>query len=388
MILERTETTDFVLNKLNVIVIQINPNGEVTYVSPSVKKMLGFEPTDLLGNAWWQATRKNDERAEEMRKLFLHLVETDNLELLSAERQLFDMNGKKRWISWESSRNQDQQIISIGHDITRRKKFESRLIKTNLALTAKNKEILEGLHYARTIQHAILPSKHFYKDYFAAGFVFNQPKDIVSGDLFWSYFKNNKFYVALIDCTGHGVPGALMTILSNSLLKQVVKNNLHYDPAEVLYALDELLQVEYSKNSEVERMEGMDISLCIFDFQQMEMKLASANQSVLMVRGGEIIEFKGDRYPIGLYHDVVKQFRSHTVDLQTDDRFYLFSDGFVDQFGGEKEKKYTKKKLKTLIKNSQEINFSEQETHFNEHFTIWKDSNEQTDDVLLIGLKI
>lgn len=388
MVLEGAKMTDFVLNKLNVIVIQINPNGEVSYVSPSVKKMLGFEPEDLLGNAWWQLTRKNGSRGEEMRQLFLHLVETDNIELLNTERLLFDLHGKKRWIAWETSRNQDMQIISIGHDVTRRKRYESRLIKTNAALVAKNKEILEGLQYARTIQHAILPSKLFFEPQFSSGFVFNLPKDIVSGDIFWSHYKNDRFYLALIDCTGHGVPGALMTILSNSLLKQVVKNNLHYNPHEVLYALDDLLQLEYSKNGEVERMEGMDISLCIFDFAQMELKMASANQSILMLREGEITEFKGDRYPIGLFHDVVKQFRTQQVSLKKGDRFYLFSDGFPDQFGGNRDKKFTKKRLKNLVKNAQSISVSRQESHFSKHFQDWKGEYEQTDDVLLIGLEV
>jgi serine phosphatase RsbU (regulator of sigma subunit) len=195
-------------------------------------------------------------------------------------------------------------------------------------------------------------------------------------------------FVACIDCTGHGVPGALMTILANNLLKSVIKHQQYLNSSEILHALDQLLYDEFNKNNKIKRADGMDISLCVFDFEKKTLQFSGANQSMLIYQKASTkeIELKGNRYPIGLFHDVEKNFQTHEISFENGDRFFLFSDGFADQFGGEKDKKFTKKRLKDILKQAVHLNQIQNLT--TNSFEEWKFKNEQTDDVLLIGLEI
>ncbi|MES2589583.1 MAG: SpoIIE family protein phosphatase [Bacteroidota bacterium] len=299
---------------------------------------------------------------------------------------MYDANSKKKWILWNSSIDENGNVVSVGYDITSRKKNEAKLRKANLLLERKNKEILDSLKYAQSIQHAFLPSKTFFEDKFTNGFVFYLPKDFVSGDFYWAYEFEDLYFVACIDCTGHGVPGALMTILANSMLKNVVKHQKLKDPAEILFALDVLLYEEFNKNNKMKRSDGMDISLCVFNFEERKISFSGANQSLFFKRNERVIqEFKGQRFPIGLYHDVEKKFLTQEISFEKGDKVFMLSDGFLDQFGGDKNKKFTKKNFVKMVEKSQSM--SEMKHNIDVDFINWKGVNEQTDDVLVLGLE-
>jgi PAS domain S-box-containing protein len=387
MVIESSKLVEIITSKIKTIVIIINPEGELLYVSQSVKRILGYEPIDLLGAHWWQATRKDESSAFKMIEQFKEAVKHNRIDELSTERLLFDADNNKVWILWNSSLDEDGNVISVGYDITNRKINEERLSQTVKLLKNTNKEMVASLNYAQTIQHSILPNSSLLGDYFSNYFVTFKPKDIVSGDFYFFYELDGLLFVACIDCTGHGVPGALMTILANNLLKSVIKHHHYTNPAGVLHALDQLLYDEFNRNNKVKRADGMDISLCVFNFKTNTLQFAGAHHSLLVYKSKskKEIELKGNRYPIGLYHDVEKNFESQKVIFEKGDRFFLFTDGTTDQFGGENDKKFTKKRLKEQLFQDENLLVVQQEYEFT--FDAWRGKCEQTDDILLIGLE-
>jgi PAS domain S-box-containing protein len=376
----------------NTIVVVINRLGEIIYVSQSVEKILAYKPEELLGEYWWRATRKNEISAIEMFDYFKKLVKENRIEELSTERMLFDSDGNKKWILWNSSLDDDGNVVSVGYDITKRKRNENRLKKSNSLLIQKNNEIIDSLNYAKSIQNSILPPANFYTNKFNEGFLIFQAKDIVSGDFYWYYEFINLTFIACIDCTGHGVPGALMTILANNLLKNVIKHQKKTNPNDILQALDELLFDEFNQNNKIQRADGMDISLCVFDFENKNLAFSGANHSLLIKKNNldDLVEIKGERFPIGLYHDVHKKYVTTHISFEKGDQFFLFSDGIVDQFGGPKNKilgkKFTKKRFKEVLNS--ERNLEKLKAKLSTSFSSWKGKIEQTDDVLIIALEI
>lgn len=389
MVIQAESLVEIITQNINTIVIVINRRGELVYVSSSVERILGYRPEELLGEYWWRATRKDEHSALEMLETFKDCVLGNRIEELSAERLLFDADHNKKWILWNSSFDEYGNVVSVGYDITNRKKNEQRLRRSVNLLKNRNKEIFDSLNYAQSIQHSILPNPQFFRQQFHDGFLVYRPKDIVSGDFYWYYEKEELSYVACIDCTGHGVPGALMTILANNLLKSIVKHQYLQDPAEILHALDILLYDEFNRNAKVKRSDGMDISLCVFDRENKNMRFSGALHSLFVQQGksGELKEYKGKRYPIGLYHDVVKRFETEEISLETGDRVFMFTDGIVDQFGGASEKKLTKKRFRDTLP-APCIPMEEVRILIEAMFLDWKGKYEQTDDVLVIGLEI
>ncbi|MCE3294913.1 MAG: histidine kinase [Crocinitomicaceae bacterium] len=389
MTIQADSLVEIITQNINTIVIVINRRGELVYVSNSVERILGYMPEELLGEYWWRATRKDENSALEMLETFKDAVRNNRIEELSTERLLFDASNNKKWILWNSSLDEYGNVVSVGYDITNRKKNEQRLKRSLALLKNRNKEVFDSLNYAQSIQHSILPNPKFYTQYFRDGFVLYQPKDIVSGDFFWYYEKEGLLYVACIDCTGHGVPGALMTILANNLLKNVVKHQHLQDPAEILHALDILLYDEFNRNAKVKRSDGMDISLCIIDPVKKMVQFSGALHSLFVHKRkeDELLEYKGKRYPIGLYHDVVKVFETEEIQMESGDRIFLFTDGIVDQFGGEQEKKFTKKRFRENLPH-ENASMEMICRRIEENFLSWKGKYEQTDDVLVIGLEL
>lgn len=388
MVLESNKLVEIITAKINTIVIVINPIGELIYVSHSVERILGYKPEDLIGESWWKATRRDEMSAYKMLEQFKGYVKENKLDELSTERLLFDANNKKVWILWNSSLDDEGNVVSVGYDITNRKINEQRLSRTVKLLKNKNKEITESLNYAQSIQSSILPNPAMLSTYFSDYFISYKPKDIVSGDFYFFYEFRDLLFLACIDCTGHGVPGALMTVLANNLLKSVIKHHHLSNPAAILHTLDQLLYDEFNRNKKVKRADGMDIGICVFDFDRATVQFSGANHSLLIydAQNQRELEFKGNRYPIGLYHDVQKNFETHEIKFQQGDRFYLFSDGITDQFGGEKDKKFTKKRLKENLFTNGKL--SEVQLASERAFETWKQKTEQTDDVLLIGLEV
>jgi PAS domain S-box-containing protein len=382
--------TENILEKLNSLIVVINKRGKVEYVSPSVKRILGFEPEQLLGEGWWNLTRTDDVERADVKAIALSQLKQDSLlQTLPYERLLKTISGKDKWILWNTSKGENNTLIGIGHDITDRKAAEQQLLQKHKELEQHNKDMLDSIQYASRIQEAILPDIEKFKSTFADAFVLYLPKDVVSGDYYFYYKKQNKIFVAAVDCTGHGVPGALMSIIANGILKEVVIKKGIEKPSEILYVLDDELQLALNKQNNTEiTNDGMDVSIAVFDFDTFKVNYAGAFRPMLLVRNNEFIEFEASRFPIGFYGDVVKEFTSKEVELQKGDTFYLFTDGYCDQFGGEEKKKFNRKRFKELLLTAQSMEMDEQESFLQYALNNWKQEENQVDDVLVMGLKI
>ncbi len=381
--------TDAILEKLNSLIVVVNPSGDVEYVSPSAKRILGFEPEQLVGEGWWNLTRDNVEDRQSIKALTLQQMKQEALlETAPQERLLKTANGSDRWILWNTSKGPLNTLVGIGHDITDRKKAELKLLEKNSELIQHNKDMLDSIQYASRIQEAILPDVQKIKNAFKDAFVLYQPKDVVSGDYYFFYQRGNKAFVAAVDCTGHGVPGALMSFIANGALKEVIIKKGVEEPSEILYALDEELFISLNKNGgDSVTNDGMDVALAVFDFATQKVQFSGAFRPMLLIRDNEVIEVEANRFPIGFYCGVQKTFVSHEINLKQNDAFYFFTDGYCDQFGGERKKKFNRKQFKELLLSAQDMEMSEQEAYLQYVLLNWRQEEPQVDDVLVIGIK-
>jgi PAS domain S-box-containing protein len=381
--------SELVLDKLDTLVVVVESNGNVAYVSNSAKKLLGYEPEQLLGEQWWTRPRISEAEGQEVRSKISSLLASDSSRVpQSFEHALKTSQGSVKWFKWSSSIINDNQLVGIGLDITDKKASEQRMLDVNRSLTERNKEITDSIHYAQKIQQAILPNPAFLRNTFSDGFVLYQPKDIVSGDYYFFHETEEKRYVAAIDCTGHGVPGAMMSVIANSLLKEVFLNKKVSRVDEILYELDELLFDALNRNGTDEiRYDGMDISLCAVDKGSGKLEFAGAMRPLILVQNEEVVEIKGSKFPLGFF-DYKKEFGLHEVQLQPGDMIYLSSDGYCDQFGGDRNKKMNRKAFKELLQSIASMNGEEQEAFLEYAHKNWRQEEEQTDDILVIGIRV
>ena len=252
----------------------------------------------------------------------------------------------------------------------------------------KNKDITDSIQYAKTIQESVLPDASELKNYFADSFVLFMPRDIVSGDFYWFTKQDDKIIFAVGDCTGHGVPGSLMSMMGINLIHQIVREDKITDPAKILQRLDENILKRFAKENTVKKAnDGMDIAIGVFYKQKNILAYASAMRPVYFVRTGELLELKSDVYPIGgNYPD--KIFKTRDIETQKGDCFYFTTDGFADQFGGEKGKKFLTKRLKEFIQKNASNNLEIQKDILHKEFLSWKGKHEQVDDVCIMGIRI
>lgn len=248
----------------------------------------------------------------------------------------------------------------------------------------KNEEILASIQYAKRIQTAILPHKKVVKEYLPESFILYKPKDVVAGDFYWMEHVNGKVLFAAADCTGHGVPGAMVSVVCNNGLNRSVREDGLTNPGQILDRTREIVVQEFEK-SEDDVKDGMDIALCSLEGNVLE--YAGANNPLWIIRKGELLETKADKQPIGKF-DEPQPYTSHRFDLLQGDIIYIFSDGYADQFGGEKGKKFMKANFKELLLSICDLPMVEQSRLVDEAFEEWKGKFEQVDDVCVMGVKI
>lgn len=263
----------------------------------------------------------------------------------------------------------------------------------NIVLEQK-KEILDSINYAKRIQNAMLASEHLFQEYLKDYFLLFKPKDIVSGDFYWaSPIENGEFILVTADSTGHGVPGAMMSMLNISCLNEAITERKLFGPAAILdHAREKIISSLADDGSEEGGKDGMDCSVIAFDFKSRKMKVASANNPVWIVRSNEgvneIIELKGDKMPVGKYSGESKPFKEVEFELKKGDMVYTLTDGYPDQFGGNRQKKFTYKKLRELLVSLHSVSNSEKKAQLNATFEKWKGEQSQVDDVLVMGINI
>ncbi len=264
-----------------------------------------------------------------------------------------------------------------------------KLVGINSELSSKNDMITDSIYYAKKIQKAILPDEETFHKYFQDIFVFYQPKDIVSGDFYWGYKTEKEILFTVADCTGHGVPGAFMSLIGSNILDKIVGEMKITRPDLILEQLSKEIYTRLQAEKDSDVKDGMDLVMCSINLETKKLQLAGAYNPMYIVRGKEIIQFKTDRYQLGnLDHIDNKTLKLQTFDLKTNDIIYLFSDGFPDQKGGKKGKKYFYPPFRDLIIKNSELSLNKQKENFDKELKYWKGEKEQIDDILIMGLKI
>ena len=264
-----------------------------------------------------------------------------------------------------------------------------RLKAAKAEIATKNDELMDSIRYAETLQQAMLTLDGPVMDQLDEHFILFRPRDVVSGDFYWFAKRDNKLVVAAIDCTGHGVPGAFMSMLGSELLNSIVKDHGITAPAEILNRLSIGVHKTLSQDVGTSR-DGMDICLCTIDYSTGELWYAGAMNPLYCMQHGELIELKPDKTPVGGHLDRDRQpYTQQLLRLDTDTTLYLFSDGYQDQFGGPKGKKFLRKRFRELLKEIHEMPMSDQHLVLEQTLDSWMDGDiEQTDDVLVLGLRI
>jgi PAS domain S-box-containing protein len=404
-------------HSLDIITI-IDAKGVIQYISPSSDRVLGYTPDSLSGQSIFELVHQEDHA------LFQNALTQRTTFFFSFRMQHNDGT----WLYFESAGTnmlQDPQIRGIvlnSRDVSDRKREEEAKKQKEMAafrmnierenierekkiieegkkqleeaysiIEHKNHEIHDSITYAFRIQKAMLPDTHDIKRALPESFVFWRPKDIVSGDFFWFADTGDYVLLAAADCTGHGVPGAFMTMIGNTLLNQVVKQQGAVMPDDILNKLHNAVRraLRQDEKGSTSR-DGMDISFLCIDRKSQKVHWAGANNPLVYIRDGQPEELKADKYSIGgLQTEDSRVFTLQTIEAKTGDFFYVYSDGFQDQFGGDKGRKYMTKRFKELLQRIHTEHVDKQPEILNKEITDWIGTKfEQIDDILVLGVKI
>lgn len=279
-------------------------------------------------------------------------------------------------------------VVIVFRSYKQKQKANKIISKQKELVEEKNTEILSSINYARRIQTALLTSDNYLKKYLKDYFILYKPKDIVSGDFYWGLEHKGKFYMVVADCTGHGVPGAFMSLLNISILNELIIEKNISDPGKILTeARNEIIKSLNPEGGE-ESKDGMDCILCAFDFKANTLHYACANNSFYLLRDNTVILSETNKMSVGKSHDDSVPFKSYTLTVNKGDTFYLITDGYADQFGGPKGKKFKYNQLLTLFVQIQNEEMSVQKNKLNEAFDKWRGDLEQVDDVCIVSIKI
>ena len=290
----------------------------------------------------------------------------------------------------ENERVLEQKVIERTEEVVKKKE---EIEQKNEELEVLYKHVTDSIRYAKRIQEAILPPESVVKDILHDSFVLFKPKDIVSGDFYWIDKKNGKSIVAAVDCTGHGVPGAFMSIVGYNLLKEIVANNDLSSPAVIMDMMSEgvnkTLHNKLSSEDTNQTKDGMDMSMCVVDYDNMELQYAGAFNPLYLVRNGDLSQYKADKFPIGhRISSTAQHFTNNKIKLQKGDTVYIFSDGYADQFGGPRGKKFMAGRFRDLLLKVSKKPIAQQKEELYTMLENWRGSHEQVDDILVIGFQI
>jgi len=292
------------------------------------------------------------------------------------------------YVIYKNYRNKKKanQLLEEKNKVIAQQKEEAELQRDQIAY--QKKHITDSIEYAQRIQRALLPSLELFTDRLEH-FVLYKPRDIVSGDFYWVNSLEDKHVIITADCTGHGVPGAFMSMLGVTMLNEIVNNKKILTPEKILIELRAMivasLKQQHDENSSGVK-DGMDMTVCVIDYKKNKLYYAGANNPLYHIRNGELTQYKADKMPVAV-HDVMEDFTLNEIDLKKGDTFYTFSDGYADQFGGPQQKKFLSKNFRTVLMEIQELSMYEQGVRLNEVFEEYRRDVEQVDDVLVIGVK-
>jgi len=320
-----------------------------------------------------------------------------NTEIEKQKDQILDKNEELNQLNHEISSQRDN-LKEMNDELSA---LNDEIVKQRNEIEHKNLKITDSIQYAQRIQHAVLPSQHILESAFNQSFIIYKPRDIVSGDFYYINRMNQFVFLAAADCTGHGVPGAFMSMLGITLLNEIVRKPEIKSAAPVLDELRSQIKNSLRQTGQLdEQQDGMDIAFCVINTENLQMEYAGANIPLWIIKNGNrlnkreseisnfsLIVYDSDRQPIGIYPKE-NPFTNHQIQLEKGDSFYIFSDGYHSQFGGKKRDKMGTKRFQEAILLSADKSLSEQKENLEQNFENWRGANEQVDDILVIGVKI
>mgnify|MGYP000267985660 CR=1 FL=1 len=383
------EKLSLVASKTNSGVVILDDVGRTQWVNEGYTRITGYkledirngQPGDMLVEDAWSSEALKRMRA----KASQQLPYIDQI-------QIQTKHGERRWIQINNTPiiGEDGKVvqqIEIIDDITDRINSEKELAMRNALIEEQNNDITASIRYAENIQTAMLPHDHELESRFEDHFVIYSPKDIVSGDFYWLETMDDVTFLAVADCTGHGVPGAFVSMMGHNMLNQIVNDSNVSDPGQALDILDQKVTSAFSSQDKVLR-DGMDLVFTAFNREKMIVEYSGAYRPLYMMRDGELTELKNPKISIGGFDNRDLDFSSNTIEMKSGDQFYMFSDGFVDQFGGQNGKKFMSKRLKNLLLNIHDQPMKTQKEALLTAWNEWKGDLEQVDDVCVIGVRI
>jgi PAS domain S-box-containing protein len=357
-------------------------DGSISYINPIIEAYTGKAPEDFLN-------RKAKETALDIHVLesWLKIVEEVNSTSAKVATEMdFPSAMGKRVMQVNAIPEFDESeklesVLVVSHDITDRKVIE-------LEIQNKNKKITESINYAKRIQTAILPNTRLINRALPDSFILYKPRDVVSGDFPWFVQIKDDIFIAAVDCTGHGVPGALLSLIGYFLLNDIVRSRKITEPGKILDLLDEGVTTTLRQDEDATTKDGMDIALCKINLAAGEVEYAGAHRPLYIMKNGVMEEIKGNKFPIGggIFKNQTN-FTNTRVKLDKGDSIYFSSDGFPDQFGGAEGRKFGPKKVREIIGQVHAKPMTEAMGIFDNQWEAWRGDTKQTDDVLLIGIK-
>ncbi len=360
-------------------------DGRILEANPALVKMLDYPDKEtLLKRNVNDIFVNSGERQEKLNQL-------DNNEILdNSIIKLYTYNRRIIIVEDKSVCRKDKEGKVLYYegsliDITERKRAELALKKSKEKIEEAHKDITDSITYAKTLQQGLLTPKELIDSYFNDYFIFSKPKDQVSGDFYYINKVNDNIIFTVADCTGHGVPGSFITVIGITYLHEIVRRNEMESPGKALNILRERVKRTF-RNFESINQNGMDMALCSINTKTNTLEFAGAFCPLWIIRNIELLEFEPTRNPVGAYPEEV-EFRTHHIELQNNDLIYLFSDGFKDQFGGAKIKRYSIRKFRELLVSIHHLPLTEQKTELERTFKKWLNGFEQIDDVTVMGIK-
>ncbi|NOY37549.1 MAG: SpoIIE family protein phosphatase [Chlorobi bacterium] len=263
---------------------------------------------------------------------------------------------------------------------------EVRRQRDQLSLAHKN--LTDSIRYAQKIQQALLPSDYYFQRLLPESFILFLPKDMVSGDFYWITGREGRIFFTVADCTGHGVPGAFMSMIGFEILDKIINDQKVDKPAEILNILNQGIAATFSRGEEnILLKDGMDLAFCALDRENRLLEFAGAFNPLYLIRDNNLIEYKADRFSVGLGEEENQRFTNHKLSLISGDKIYMFSDGYADQFGGPQGKKFMYRRFRHLLLSIHHLPLDQQKTIIYDTFLAWKGDLEQVDDILIIGVE-
>ncbi len=318
-------------------------------------------------------------------KVFDYLYNSKNFELFNYAVSLCLLS-----IGFYYLRNVNKKYEDEISDLLNKTELKNiELTEKNIQIENQKNEITASIRYAKRIQEALLPEEEIMYNEIPESLLVFLPKDIISGDFYWIEKVDNKLYFAVVDCTGHGVPGALMSIIGQAILNQILYEFKLRKPSEILDELNKLITEKINKHSTVKSVsDTMNIAICSYDKENNKLEFAGSYHPLYLIKNNKLVVFKPNKIVIGTYNALISEhFNNQEIKLEKDDVIYLFTDGYADQFGGEKNKKFMKKKFLNLLLANNKVKMQQQRDILLNEFIDWKGNYDQTDDVLIIGMK-